>query len=142
MLVAGSEALVGRADELAAIRRLAVDAHPCGSSLFIRGAPGLGKSALLEVVADELSERGWRVLRTRGVPSERHLPFAGLQRLLRPIMGQASRLFLSQRVALLRAFDAVMAQHGDDAGTAELRTVSGHGGDLEPGSTTESSLRD
>jgi DNA-binding CsgD family transcriptional regulator len=98
---------VGRADELAAIRRLAADAHPCGNSLFIRGAPGLGKSALLEVIADELSERGWRVLRTRGVPSERHLPFAGLQRLLRPIMGHASRLFRSQRVALLRAFGLV-----------------------------------
>jgi DNA-binding CsgD family transcriptional regulator len=78
-----------------------------GSSLVIRGAPGLGKSALLEVFGDELSEHGWRVLRTRGAPSERHLPYAALQRLLRPIMGDTGRLFLSQRVALLRAFGLV-----------------------------------
>jgi hypothetical protein len=105
--VAGGGGLVGRDEELETIRRLAADARLRGSSLVIRGAPGLGKSALLELVADELSDRSWRVLRTRGAPSERHLPFAGLQRLLRPIMGDTGRLFLSQRVALLRAFGLV-----------------------------------
>jgi DNA-binding CsgD family transcriptional regulator len=99
---------MGRDDELEAIRRLAPDRQGGGgSSLVIRGAPGLGKSALLEAAADELSERGWRVLRTGGAPSERRLPFAALHRLLRPIMGDTSRLFLSQRVALLRALGLV-----------------------------------
>ena len=107
MFVAGGGTLVGRDEELEAIRRLAAGAHAGGSSMVIRGAPGLGKSALLNAVGDELSERGWRVLQTRGVPSERRLPFAGLHRLLRPIMGDTSRLFLSQRIALLRAFGLV-----------------------------------
>ncbi len=99
---------MGRDDELEAIRRLAADTHVRGgSSLVIWGAPGLGKSALLEAAGDELSERGWRVLRTGGAPSERRLPFAALHKLLRPIMGDTSRLFLSQRVALLRAFGLV-----------------------------------
>ena len=52
--VAGGGGLVGRDEELETIRRLAADARVRGSSLVIRGAPGLGKSALLELVADEL----------------------------------------------------------------------------------------
>jgi hypothetical protein len=99
--------MVGRDEELEAIRRLPSDARVRGSSLVIRGAPGLGKSTLLEVVGEELSGLGWRVLPTRGTPSERRLPFAGLQRLLRPVMGDTDRLFLAQRVALLRAFGLV-----------------------------------
>lgn len=100
--------MVGRDEELEAIRRLAADTDAGGgSSLVIWGGPGLGKSALLEAAADELSDRGWHILRTTGAPSERRLPFAALHRLLRPVMGDTSRLFLSQRVALLRAFGLV-----------------------------------
>lgn len=59
---------------------------------------------MLEAVGEELSGRGWRVLRTDGTPSERRLPFAALYKLLRPIIGEAGRLHARQRHALLRVF--------------------------------------
>lgn len=59
---------------------------------------------MLEAVGEELSGRGWRVLRTDGTPSERRLPFAALHKLLRPIIGEAGRLHARQRHALLRVF--------------------------------------
>ena len=102
--MASARALVGREEELATIHRLVARAHAGGGSLVIRGAPGVGKSALLETVGEELSGRGWRVLRTDGTPAERRLPFAALHKLLRPIMGQADGLLARQRDALLRAF--------------------------------------
>ena len=102
-----ARALVGREDELATIDRLAAGVQGGGGCLVIRGAPGVGKSTLLEAVGDELSGRGWRVLRTDGTPSERLLPFAALHKLLRPIMGQANELLGRERDALLRAFGLV-----------------------------------
>lgn len=99
-----ARALVGREHELETIERLVAGVDEGGRSLVIRGAPGVGKSALLEAVGEELSGRGWRVLRTDGTPSERRLPFAALHKLLRPIIGEAGRLHARQRHALLRVF--------------------------------------
>jgi hypothetical protein len=99
--------LVGREEELATIDRLAAGVHAGGGCLVIRGAAGVGKSALLEAVGEELSGRGWRVLRSDGTPAERRLPFAALHKLLRPIMGQADGLLARQRDALLCAFGLV-----------------------------------
>lgn len=99
--------LFGRERELAAISRLAAEVEPGGGSLVIRGEAGIGKSALLEQIGDELASHGWQVLRTSGTPSERQLAFAGLQKLLRPVMEELARLYAPQRVALLRAFGLV-----------------------------------
>jgi predicted ATPase len=95
--------LVGRGQELEAIRRLAADVDAGGSSLVIGGAPGVGKSALLEAIGEELSRGGWLVLRTDGTPAERRLSFAGLHKLLRPVIAEAERLVVAQRVVLRRA---------------------------------------
>ncbi len=75
--------------------------------MVIRGAPGVGKSALLDAAAEGFSARGWRVLRTDGTPSERRLPFAGLHKLLRPIMGLADQLQARPRDALSRVFGLI-----------------------------------
>ncbi len=99
--------LVGRERELESVFRLAAEVDSGGGSLVVRGEAGIGKSALLERIGDELCARGWRVLRTSGTPSERQLPFAGLQKLLRPMMGELSRLYAPQRDALLCAFGLV-----------------------------------
>ena len=60
-----------------------------GGSLVVRGQPGVGKSALLADLVDRAGsdvEPGMQVLRTQGIESESPLPFAALQRLLRPVM--------------------------------------------------------
>src|SRR5262245_15533514 len=54
------------------------------------------------------------VLRTAGVQSEAHLPFAGLNQLLRPVRGRAAELPQVQRTALDAAFglaDEVVPEH-------------------------------
>jgi DNA-binding CsgD family transcriptional regulator len=93
--------LLGRARELAAIRTLlARAAEGGGSTLLVRGEPGIGKSALLAAAAELASGQGLAVLRTGGVATETTIPFAPLQRLLRPCLGRLDALAPPQREAL------------------------------------------
>ncbi|WP_053175288.1 helix-turn-helix transcriptional regulator, partial [Nonomuraea sp. SBT364] len=54
-----------------------------GGALAVLGAPGIGKTAVLELAASLAG--GFTVLRTRGVRQEAHLPMSGLDALLRPV---------------------------------------------------------
>ena len=63
----------------------------CGSALLVRGPPGIGKSALLDDVADRSGDRV-RVLRVRGVESEETVAFAALRDLLMPVYAGAASL--------------------------------------------------
>ncbi|MBV9049914.1 MAG: AAA family ATPase, partial [Solirubrobacterales bacterium] len=101
--------LIGRDRELQALEGWLAGAPSRGGSLVIYGEPGIGKSALLYVAAERSAERGWRTLRTDGAPSETRLPFAALNKLLRPAIGEASQLAPAQRAALERAFGMVDA---------------------------------
>jgi DNA-binding CsgD family transcriptional regulator len=58
--------------------------------LLVRGDAGIGKTALLDHVADPMP--GPTVLRVTGVPSERHLPLAGLLAVARPLAGHVAGL--------------------------------------------------
>ena len=71
-------------------------------SLAVRGEPGVGKTALLEYVAERAS--GCRVVRAAGVESEMELAFAGLHQLLAPMLDRMERLPVPQRDALRTAF--------------------------------------
>src|SRR4051794_28274838 len=89
-------ALVGRADELDALATLVEDARAGRSGvLVVRGAPGIGKSVLLDEVARRAE--GFVVARVAGVESEMELAYAALQQLCRPFRGQLSDLPLAQR---------------------------------------------
>src|SRR3981081_1113173 len=81
-----------------------VEAVRAGESraLVVRGEPGVGKTALLEYLAEQAS--GWRVVRTAGVQSEMELAFAGLHQLLAPMLDRLERLPVPQRDALRTAF--------------------------------------
>jgi DNA-binding CsgD family transcriptional regulator len=70
--------------------------------LVVRGEPGVGKSALLEYVAEGAT--GCRVARAAGVQSEMELPFAGLHQLCAPMLDRLERLPGPQRDALRVAF--------------------------------------
>ena len=70
--------------------------------LVVRGEPGVGKSALLEYVAEHAS--GCRVVRAAGVQSEMELAFAGLHQLLMPMLDHLERLPFPQGDALRTAF--------------------------------------
>ena len=70
--------------------------------LVLRGEPGIGKSALLEYVAEHAE--GCRVLRAVGVEWEMELPFAGLHQLCAGLLDGRGRLPAPQRDALATAF--------------------------------------
>ena len=95
--------LRGRLDELGFLDRL-IDAVRAGESqaLVVCGEPGVGKTALLDYLAERAS--GCRVVRATGVQSEMELAFAGLQQLCAPMLDRLERLPAPQRDALQTAF--------------------------------------
>ena len=96
--------LVGRLEERDLLTSLLDDVGTRGHALVLHGEPGIGKSRLLAEAERTARERSMAVLRTTGVQSEAHLPFAGLHQLLRPVRDRASELRDVQRAALDAAF--------------------------------------
>jgi DNA-binding CsgD family transcriptional regulator len=95
--------LVGREVEQRRLAELLGSARDDRSAvLVLRGAPGIGKTALL----DDTRERavGMRVLRCVGIESEHELPFAGIHQLVRPHLGLVDCLPAPQANALKSAF--------------------------------------
>ena len=70
--------------------------------LVVRGAPGVGKSALLEYA--EAAAPGARLLRAVGVESEMELAFATLHQLCAPLLDRLKNLPAPQRAALETVF--------------------------------------
>ena len=80
------QVIVGRRAELEAVRGLVADALiGRGGALALVGAPGLGKSTMLDD-AEASSAGAAQVLRVRGVELEYDLPFAGLSTLAAPLL--------------------------------------------------------
>ena len=118
--------LLGRSGEQGTLDRL-LDATRAGrsSSLVIRGEAGVGKTALLDYVAERAS--GCRLARVRGVESERAFAFAGLLQLCGgSSLERADRLVAPQRDALMRAFGLIdgPAPEGFLVGLAALSLLS------------------
>jgi hypothetical protein len=95
--------LTGRRSERDVLDEL-VEAVGAGESraLVVRGEPGVGKTALLEYIAEQAS--GCRVARAAGVQSEMELAFAGLHQLCASMLDRLERLPVPQRDALRTAF--------------------------------------
>src|SRR3954466_10940751 len=95
--------LRGRRRECDVLDQL-VNAARAGESraLVVRGEPGVGKTALLDYLAEHAS--GCRVARAVGVESEMELAYAGVHQLLTPMLDRLQRLPGPQRQALRAAF--------------------------------------
>src|SRR5690348_5236490 len=72
------------------------------SVLVVRGEAGVGKTALLEYVAERAS--GCRIVRVAGVESEMELAFAALHQICAPMLAGLDGLPAPQRDALSAAF--------------------------------------
>jgi len=84
------DVLVGRDDERSRIASVVSRvAESSGGAMVLRGAAGMGKSALLRVAGELARQRGVRVLSVTGVQAEARLPFAALRQLLQPLRKQA-----------------------------------------------------
>ena len=78
--------LFGRELELAVIDDLLENIRVRGGSFLIRGEAGIGKSALLGAARERAEGLGMHAISTSGAPFEEQMPFAGLHRLLRPVI--------------------------------------------------------
>jgi predicted ATPase len=127
-----SSRLTDRITERDVLHRL-VEAVRAGRSraLVVRGDPGMGKTVLLEYLAERASDAGCRVARVVGVQSEMELAFAGLHQLCAPLLDRAERLPDPQRDALRTAFGlaAGPAPDGFLVGLAVLSLLSGVAGE-------------
>ena len=94
---------VNRRSECAVLDQLLQGARDGRSgALVVRGAPGVGKTALLEYAIQSASDL--RVVHVVGVESEMELAFAGLHQLCAPMLDRLERLPDPQREALSTAF--------------------------------------
>ncbi|WP_262852304.1 helix-turn-helix transcriptional regulator [Mumia quercus] len=97
--------LVGRRRECARLDDLVADARAGRSSaMVLTGEPGIGKTALLEHVANAAGAAEGRVLRAVGAQAENDLPYAGLHQLCHPLLDLRDRLPAPQAQALGVAF--------------------------------------
>ena len=95
--------LLGRGREREVLGRLLEGVRAGhGGVLVLHGAPGVGKTALLEFALEDAHDFG--VVRTAGIEGEMELPFAALQQLCSPIIELTERLPEPQRGALAVAF--------------------------------------
>jgi len=96
-------ALLDRRGECAALDGLLGDLRSgSGRALMVRGEAGVGKSALLEYVAEAAADM--QVARSAGVESEMELAFASLHQLCAPLLDRLEGLPGPQRDALGIAF--------------------------------------
>lgn len=103
--------LVGRNHECQLIDQLLTEArHGASQALVIRDEAGIGKTALLEHVAQG---GAMTTLRCTGVESERDLAFAGLEQLFRPVLDVIDALPGPQAAALRSAFGLSSDRVGD-----------------------------
>ncbi|MEU4422658.1 AAA family ATPase [Actinoplanes sp. NPDC024001] len=93
----GNDRLFGRDAECAALDDLIAGARAGQSAaLVLRGEAGVGKTALLRYAQSKAPHS----LTVRGVESEADFPYAGLHRLLVPLLPRRDRLPAGQRAAL------------------------------------------
>ncbi|MET0929193.1 MAG: AAA family ATPase [Aeromicrobium sp.] len=111
--------LLGRDDELARIGSLVDQArHGRGGALLLTGDPGIGKTSLLTAAAAHLQHM--LVVRVRGYEAESSLPFAAVERLVRPLADHLETLPERHRLALQVAA-------GDTSGAPPDRFLVGLG---------------
>ena len=124
--------LYGRPTECQALDRLVADVQADQSRvLVIRGDAGVGKTVLLDYLAERASNAGCRVARMVGVQAEMGLAFAGLHQLFAPMLGRAERLPGPQRDALRHASGLGTGPPPDGflVGLAMLSLVAGVAGE-------------
>jgi DNA-binding CsgD family transcriptional regulator/tetratricopeptide (TPR) repeat protein len=98
-----SPVLLGRRSECRGLDELVASVRAGESQvLVVRGAPGIGKTALLEYVEQQAS--GCRIARAMGVESEMELACGGLNQLCGSMLDHLDRLPEPQRDALETAF--------------------------------------
>ena len=92
----GEAPLVGRSAELALLSKTMDEAAKgAGSSVFIVGEGGIGKTRLASAIADRALKRGWNVVIGRAYPVETGVPYALFSDALLPLVSKLDPATLS-----------------------------------------------
>ncbi|MEV0977686.1 AAA family ATPase [Streptomyces sp. NPDC049915] len=122
-------ALAGRAPEQALLRRVLDNARSGsgGTGTLLQGAPGIGKTALLDWAHAEARALDFTVLRAVGSEAEAGVTFGALHQLLWPLTGRMRALPEPQRRALAFALGeaAEPVRGGFLVGAAVLALLAG-----------------
>ncbi|HEY5319924.1 MAG TPA: AAA family ATPase, partial [Galbitalea sp.] len=126
-----SKKLFGRDSESARLDDLLGGLPRAGGAVIVRGDPGIGKTALGEFAIGLARRRNIPVLSTNASEVEAQLPFAALEKLLRPYIKKFSLLRPRQREALEAALGLSRSSTPDVylVGLAVLDLLSEVGGD-------------
>ncbi len=92
--------LFGRDKDLELLHAFVGQSSSDGGPLMLSGAPGVGKTVLLEAVAAYSADAGLRVLRAAGAEFEADFSFAGLNQVLHPLFEGIEDLSPPQHTAL------------------------------------------
>ena len=104
--------LLGRRSECELLDQMLADVRAHQSQvLVLRGEAGVGKTALMDYLANTSSE--CRVLRVAGVESEMELAFAGVHQLCAPMLSRVGDLPGPQQDALCTAFGLAVGAAAD-----------------------------
>jgi len=107
----------GRSDERKTLDKLLETARDgCGGVLVVCGAPGVGKTALLQRTIDSAPE--FRIVSGEGAESEMELAFAGLHQFCTPLLEGLGRIPEPQRDALGVVFGLTRDRHPIDSWSA------------------------
>ena len=93
-------ALAGRDGDLGVIEAFLDEVSTGGAVLLLTGAPGVGKTALLDAAQERAMAAGVRVLRAAGAQFEADVSFSGLSQVLLPLDEELEGLSGLQREAL------------------------------------------
>ena len=96
-------AAVGRGAEVQRLDEFLAEAGDDGAALLVSGEPGVGKTLLLDALAEVARALGVRVLRAAGVQFEAGVSFAGLHQVLHPLLSELEELEPHQAMALATA---------------------------------------
>ncbi|ROO87745.1 regulatory LuxR family protein [Actinocorallia herbida] len=95
--------MVGRIEDVRRLCEIFSGGAGRNPGLHVIGTAGVGKSALLDAVAETLTAAGTRVLRADGVEFEADIAYAGLHQLLLPVLDLVKDLAPAHRAVLLTA---------------------------------------
>jgi DNA-binding CsgD family transcriptional regulator len=119
--------LRGRERELDVCQQLLSDVGRHGGVVLLRGAAGVGKTALLEAARERALLLGFATLSAAGSEAETAFSFGALQSLLMPVIGVDTGLPSHLRTALLAAMGLLDAEIPalETVGLATLGLLSG-----------------
>jgi DNA-binding CsgD family transcriptional regulator len=108
--------LVGRADEVAALRGLIADLPVRSAAVMVRGEAGIGKTLLVRSVLEEHSGSGVRILRGACAPMSSAMAYGGLDAALGGALGSGISMerFPSAAAGRARAIELLRDALDDD----------------------------